>query len=151
MAVFKSYVNKDFIVFECIFVIFLMIYTIIAIKVKQWITISSLGFPTETPEYFLRYPMVYILVRSIFFLFALCSMFLTHAFPWYFGLIVLLIVLICAGWLGRKRAFKNYRRTLIEMIEHAESEEEKSEYEKAMNKNDKELMDRMKLLTKYRF
>ena len=136
--------------FECIFVISLTIYTIIAIKVNQWITISALGFPSETPEVFLRNPNAYNLVMSIFFLLALGSMFLAHAFPWYIGLFALLIIWLGAGWIGRKKAFKDYRRTLCEMIEHAESDEEKSDYEKAMNKTHKELIDRVQLFMKYR-
>ena len=135
--------------FESIFTIFLIIYTIIAIKVKQWITISALGFRSETPQYFFSYPIIYILIRSIFFLFALCSIFLIQAFPWYIGLIILIIIWFSAGWIGRKRAFKDYRRILREMIDYAESDEEKYEYKKEMIKTDIELIQSMNLIKKY--
>lgn len=127
--------------FEILVVVLALLYAVVSAKVDEWITISVLGFKCETPMRFLQNPTIYYVVRSILFLGAAASCFGMKAVPWYAGLIVLAVIWLIAGIIGRKKAFATYRQALREMIEFAETSEEKKEYEEASRKTDEELMD----------
>lgn len=127
--------------FEILVVVLAFLYAIVSAKVDEWITISALGFKSETPMMFLQNPRIYDVVRSILFLGAAASCFGMEAIPWYAGLIALAIIWLIAGSIGRKKAYAKYRQVLREMIEFAETPEEKEEYEAASRKTDEELMD----------
>ncbi len=60
--------------------------------------------------------------------------------PWYVGLSLLGVTWLAGGLVGRRNAFNHYRQTLKEMLESAETPEEKSGYKRALNKTDDELM-----------
>ncbi len=127
--------------FEIIFAILTVIYIIIAIKVDQWITISALGFKSETPAAFLRSPGIYNVVRSVFFIAAASSTFLIKTFPGYIGLLVLLVIWLVARLLGRRLAFNQYRYIMSEMENCTETKKEKSELIKEVRKSDQELQE----------
>lgn len=136
------YIPKERVpVAEIAFVVLIVLYALAAAKVDEWITISALGFKMETPLLFLQKPKLYDIARSLLFLGALVTSFGMTAIHWYTGLGILAIVWLAAGWVGRKKAFNNYRHILHEMIASADTPEEKSQYGVASKKTDQELMD----------
>jgi hypothetical protein len=135
--------------FEFAFLVLVVLYTLVATKVDEWITISALGFKIETPLMFLQKPRFYDVVRSALFLGAIATTVGMSTIPWFMGLGILALVWLGAGWVGRKKAFKNYRRILLEMVEQAETPKEKAELEAASKKTDQELMDMVQMSMKY--
>jgi hypothetical protein len=127
--------------FEGTFFILAVLYTLVSVKVDEWITISSLGFKSETPMKFLQKPRFYDVVRSALFLAAIATSFGMVDIPWYIGLVILAVLWFAAGSIGRKKAFNKYRQILREMMACAETPEEQAEYEKASNKTNQELME----------
>jgi len=133
---------------EFIFLVFVVLYLVVSSKVDEWITISALGFKSATPMLFLQKPRVYDIIRSILFLIAVAMCFVMTSIPWYVGLIILAVVWFWAGSIGRKNAFKSYRRSCLEMIEFAETPEQKAGYEKMANKSDQELLEMAQTMMK---
>ena len=133
--------GKDAFMFEGALVVLTVLYTLVSVKVDEWITISALGFKSETPVMFLQNPRFYDVVRSALFLGAIAASFGMVVVPWYVGLIALAVVWLAAGSIGRKKAFSNYRQILQEMIASAETPDERASYEASSQKTDQELMD----------
>jgi len=127
--------------FESVFVVLMVMYALVSIKVDQWITIAALGFKTETPQMFLEKPRIYDVIRSALFVAAACSAFAMTVIPWYVGLGILAFVWLGASWIGRKNAFNDYRRILREMMEHAETASDRAEYETDSKRTDQELQE----------
>ena len=124
------------------------LYLVVSAKVDEWITISALGFKSATPLLFLQKPKVYDFVRSVLFLLAVATCFFMTSIPWYVGLIILGVVWLWAGSIGRRKAFKSYRLILLQMVETAETPEQKAEYEEMLKKSDQELLDMAQTMMK---
>jgi len=135
--------------FEGIFIIFTMLYTLVSVKVDEWITISALGFKSATPMMFMQNPKIYDFVRSILFFGALAVSFMTPDMPWITGVIILVIVWLAAGSIGRKKAFSVYRRILREMMATADTDSERVKYKEYSQKTDQELADMVETSMKY--
>ena len=135
--------------FELIFIVFTVLYALVSVKVDGWITISALGFKSETPMTFIQNPKIYDFVRSILFLGALAISFVTPDMPWIAGVIVLVVVWLAAGSIGRKKAFSVYRRILREMMAGADTDSDRVEYKEASQKTDQELADMVESSMKY--
>ncbi len=114
--------------YEIFFLLLVALYFTISIKIDYWTTISILGFKSETPMLFLQKPKYYESVRGVLFLSAIGLSFMTNIFPWYANLAFLAFIWLCAGSIGRKQAFSMYRNILKQMLEHAETKEEKDRY-----------------------
>lgn len=127
--------------YEVLFVVFAILYFTLSIKIDFWITISILGFQSETPVLFIQKPIYYEICRSALFLSAVATLFIISEFPWYVGAGFLAFLWLSSGRRGRNKAFNAYRNIMKEMLEYAETEEEKSQYLKAMHKINQELMD----------
>lgn len=128
--------------FEIVFFVLLLLYSVVSAKVDEWITVSALGFKMETPRFFLERPRLYGIVRSILFLGAAATIFAMTIIPWFIGLGLLGAVWLGAGWIGRKKAFSTYRKILRTMMEFEDNTpEQRAEYEAQSKKTDQELMD----------
>jgi hypothetical protein len=135
--------------YEIAFLIISVLYARIAVQVDTWITISALGFKSETPLMFLQNPRFFDFVKSILFLGAIALSFGFTEIQWYFGLIILVVIWLIAGSIGRKRAYSLYRQILKEMMETAETAEQRAEYEAASKKTNEELADMVETSMKY--
>lgn len=135
---------------ELIFVILTVLYSLVSAKVDEWITISTLGFLGQTPVMFLERPRLYYVVRSALFIVAVAVSFATTFARWYICLAILAGVWLGAGCVGRRKAFNTYRRILREMMEQADSPEQRAEYEAASKRNDQELLQRVQMHRGYR-
>ena len=133
--------------YDVIFFVLISLYIVVSIKVDEWITISALGFRMETPEMFLKHPRAYDIVRSALFLCAVAMFFAMSTR--YVGGVTLALAWLGAGWIGRKKALNSYRRILGEMMDSAENDKEKAEYEAASKKTNQELMDMVQMSMKY--
>ena len=127
--------------FDLLFVVLSILYSFIAIKVSRWCAISDLGFSLDTPLYFPKNSYIYNWVRLILLLGVIMTVFFLKFIPWYLATIYLFVVWFSSRWIGWKKAVKNYRHNLEEMIEFAESDEKKNEYVQALNKSEKDLRD----------
>ena len=127
--------------FEMLALITLLLYGLLSAKVDEWITISVLGFRSETPRLFLESPKSYDIARSVLFIITLVSSFGMTSVPWYVGLATLVIVWLLAGSVGRKKAYSNYRNILREMIPLADTPEQRKQYEDGAVLSDRELME----------
>ena len=123
-----------------LFFILTGVYCLVAVKVDQWFTISRLGFKSETPEFFLTRPQAYHWVRIALFVGSVAALLLESAVPWYWGLAVLFLVWLGAFWLGRRLAFRTFRRIHREMIQLDESLKiaDPAEYERMISDEDPE-------------
>jgi len=134
--------------FEGIFIILTALYALVSVKVDGWITILALGFKSETPMMFIQNRKIYDFVRSILFLGALAISFLTPNMPWITGVIILAVVWLAAGSIGRKKAFAVYR-ILREMMAAVDTDSDRVEYKEASQKTDQELADTVETSMKY--
>ncbi|MBZ0143571.1 MAG: hypothetical protein K8F56_08315 [Rhodocyclaceae bacterium] len=128
---------------DAIFVALVILYTMFAAKVDEWITIAALGFKLETPPGFLQYPRAYDVIRSAFFLVAAGSLFWTRSIPWYIGLVVLAGAWLAAGWVGQRKAFATYRQIWREGIEDASTPDDRDWREAESMRTDQELRERV--------
>jgi|TARA_B110000902_G_C13818576_1_gene402735 hypothetical protein len=135
--------------YEFAFLVITVGYGRISVLVDTWLTISALGFKSETPLMFLQNPRFFGFMRSVLFVGAIALSFGFTKIPWYFGLIVLVVIWLIAGSIGRKEAYSSYRRILKEMMETAETAEERAEYEAASVKTNEELADMVETSMKY--
>jgi hypothetical protein len=126
---------------EFILVLFVLGYSVVAVKVDEWITVAALGFASETPLMFLTHPRRYHMVRSALFLGAIGTAFFLTSISGVIWVPALGIVWLMAGWLGRKKACNTYRRVLCEMAASANTAERKTRYEAELGKTDQELME----------
>ena len=125
-----------------IIVVLGFVYLSYVSKVSEWSIISALGFKTSAPQYFLTHENIYhyigwliaaLIIISSFFIADLITGFITVIVAWLLG-----------NNSGKTSAFSSYRRTMKEMVEIAESEEERKTYEDEMNKTDAELKQKLK-------
>jgi hypothetical protein len=93
------------------------LYAVVAVKVDQWYTISSLGFKSETPELFLSHPKFYHWTRIFLFAATVAVWFFTRPIQWYVGVVGLSGIWLCAFWIGRNLGFADFRRVHREIIE----------------------------------
>ena len=135
--------------FEFTFIILAVLYALLSIKIDEWITISALGFSSETPRLFLETPRFYDVLRTILFLSTVGACFGLTEVPWYAGIGVLILVWMVVGLIGRNKAFNNYRKILREIAASAETPEDASRYELSSRKTDKELIEMVRLSMKY--
>jgi hypothetical protein len=125
-----------------IIIVFGFVYLSYVSKVSEWSIISALGFKTSAPEYFLNHENIYhyiglFIAASI----VISSFFLADFFTGFSAVIV--------AWLlgknsGKTSAFSTYRMAMKEMMEIAESEDERKTYEIEMNKTNTELKQKVK-------
>ena len=150
-----------------LFLILTIVYALVAVKVDQWFTISRLGFKSETPYFFLTKPQAYHWVRIALFAAAVAALLFASAVAWHWGFAVLLAVWLGSFWLGRKLAFRAFRRIHREMIQDDESLKtsdpveyeriisgedpaaRRAELEKGVQMTDKELIERVERALKW--
>lgn len=112
-------------------------------KVDQWITISALGFKSETSRGFLEQPRTYDMIRAALFFAALVCLFGTKEIPWYIGAIVLAVTWFATTWIGQRKAFSTYRRICREGIQDAATPKDKAWREGEARRSNAELRDRI--------
>jgi|TARA_B110000208_G_C11331926_1_gene270302 hypothetical protein len=134
---------------EGVLILCIVVYVLVSVKVDEWITISALGFKSETPMRFIQNPRFYDVIRSSLFIGAVALSFITQDISWYVGLIVLAVVWLMAGSIGRKKAYSSYRRILREMMASAETTDDRVEYEAASEKTNEELAVMVETSMKY--
>jgi hypothetical protein len=127
--------------YDLIYLIFIALYFAVSIKVDYWLTISILGFASETPEYFIRNSRAYDYFRGALFVLAVFFAILSDLMPWYVDIMFLFIAWLGAGNIGRKLSFKRYRTVLTEMLPFSETEQEKNDYLSKIQKTDMELLE----------
>lgn len=102
-----------------LFIVFSLLYVVIGIKVKQWETITILGFRTETPEVYLRNPRAYNLTRSFCFLVAvIAAIFSSYRYSATIGFPVLGVLWFFVNNRGIDSGIKEYRRAMKETCEY---------------------------------
>lgn len=124
--------------------IFVSLYLITATLVIKWTTLKSLGLFFETPEYFIKKPIVYNYLVLIFFIVFVIS-FLVFKFS-FLSIISILIVRIIPSHLGELLAFKRYRKVMKETYEDKESTVDKKSVLEKMKATNKELRARLKII-----
>lgn len=132
-----------------LFLVLLLIYAIVAVKVEEWTTIFLLGFRIETPQGFLARPGIYIFLRRALFVSAILAAITTSAFPWYVGFLALVAIACIAILIGRKLAYNNFRRVHRFLAEDETDPKELAAIEAGARLTDKELKARLVLAKKY--
>jgi hypothetical protein len=130
------------------FLVFLSLYLLVGIKIDQWITISLLGFKSETPELFMTNPRIYDVVRRLIFA-ATAACLLGVSFAWYFGAGALLVAWLTTTWIGSRLAFNTFRAVCLDVAEHAKTEEDRTSALESARKSNAELRDKAMLMNKY--
>lgn len=130
-----------------LWLLLLVIYAFVSFKVQFWQTFVRLGFRAEAPLMYLRKPSIYHYFSFFLFFSALLSALLLVEYRW-LAITPPILALFIATY-ARSKAFKEYRKILAEMLLKAESEEDKNNFLKEINKTDTELLDVMKATDKY--
>ena len=100
---------------------FLLLYVLIALKVKQWEVITILGFRTETPQGYLTNPKYYNLTRTICFLVAVIAViFSPYRYSGTVGFPILGLLWFIVNNAGINRGIKEYRRVMKETCAYYE-------------------------------
>jgi hypothetical protein len=101
---------------------FTLLYIVIGLKVKQWEVITTLGFPTETPEGYLKKPSSYNLVRTSCFVIALLSVVISpYRYSATLGFPILGLLWFFVNNRGINRGIKEYRRVMKETVDYNEA------------------------------
>lgn len=106
---------------DTLFLVFAVMYAVVAIKVDQWQTISMLGFKSETPQMFLQSPRIYHQTRVALFTGAVVASYFATTIPWYIALGIVAATWFGGFWLGRKFAFNTFRQVHRDLISYEES------------------------------
>lgn len=128
-----------------ILLIIVGLYVVFSLKVKEWLTISALGFRTETPENFIKNPLSYQLLAWILFLLPILIIYIFSKNFIATGIIVMFLLWLFSYYKGQKNGFKKYRLIIREMIEYEKVAKEFTilenleEYEKELRLTDAEL------------
>jgi hypothetical protein len=136
--------------FDVIFFVLVSLYMFVTVKVMEWQTLLVLGLKFDTPEIFLKHRRACDVAGPALFLCVIASLFAMTIVPWYVGIGIFCVALLCAVWVGRRKAFNIYRRGYHEMMDSAENDEERAEYEAETKRTDQELSDRVQRRRKYR-
>jgi len=100
-----------------IFAVFILLYFIIGTKVKQWEVITTLGFPTEAPEGYLKNPQPYNLISTTCFIIALLAVIISpHRYSATLGFPILGLLWFFVNNRGISGGIKEYRRVMKETI-----------------------------------
>lgn len=132
-----------------LFVVFSFLYVVISMKVKQWETITILGFKTETPEGYLRNPGAYNLTRLFCFLIAVIgAIFSSYKYSATIGFPVLGILWFFVNNRGIDRGIKEYRRVMKETVNSEYLREEGGDFyehaKKSLELTDKQIYEMYK-------
>lgn len=134
---------------DMFFIIIVLIYFWLSIKVENWITIYHLGFKTETPLLFLNNQRIYDVVRVLLFLTSLILAYYAIYLSVFICLLILFVVWVLSGKIGRNKAFKKYREILLDLAEHEEDEKQKIEYIEEAKKSNNILQDKVTQAIKF--
>jgi hypothetical protein len=105
-----------------IFIVFTALYIVIGLKVKQWEVITLLGFPTETPENYIKNPRLYHIVRTICFVIPLLAVLISpYRHSGVVGIPILGLLWFFVNNRGINGGIKEYRRVMKETIEFYEA------------------------------
>ena len=105
-----------------IFLISTLLYIVIGLKVKQWEVITTLGFPTETPEGYLKNPRRYNVVRTSCFFIALFAVIISpYRYSATLGFPILGLLWFLVNNRGINGGIKEYRRVMKETIDYYEA------------------------------
>ena len=118
------------------------IYLSYVSKVTEWHIISALGFKTSAPQYFLTHENIYHYIGWLIAASIIISSFFIADYT--NGFIAVIVAWLLGKNSGKTSAFSSYRMIMKEMIEFAESEEERKSCEDEMNKTNAELKQKVK-------
>ena len=107
-------------------------------KIEYWMTISALGFKTQTPLGYLQSPGTFHLVNRVLGVAVLVSTLLEEDY-FYIGIIVWILIQLSTAKTSRKLAYDKYREIVNELIINADEGEDTSDYEEYRAKTDEEL------------
>ena len=128
---------------DLIFFSLVTLYAWVAMKVREWVIISLLGFKWETPQGFMDQPWMYGLVRMALFLVAVGTAFTINSLPWYVGVCILAVANFVASLVGRKRAYATFRRLHLYLAQGETDPQERASLEADARVTDKELTARL--------
>ena len=109
-----------------------------------------MGFPLESPEYYIRYPRVYLLVSwvLIFGLFAIVS--LLTKFPLWIRVALYVAAILLAETRGKTWAIKECRRKLQQMLNENDLDDERKNYIlRHLKMSDSQLLEVAKVMRKW--
>ena len=96
-------------------------YGFLYLKTTEWLTISRLGFESETPEFYLQKHSLYNITCMFLFLIAICIPLLSKSVSSWGAILVVLEGLFIT-LKGRANAIKTYRKIVKEMINDSADE-----------------------------
>jgi hypothetical protein len=100
-----------------LFIILSLIYFMCAYKVDYWITLKILGIESECPQFFLTNESVYSNTCIALFLGSVIVLLGVQEISILVGGILLIILWLLSGKFGHNSAFKEYRKSMIEISE----------------------------------
>ena len=109
--------------YDIAFLVFVVLVFFYVKKFAEWTAISALDFRIRTPEYFVRYPGVYVFVFFVLFASAVVVSFGSSVIPWYLELTLILIAWTLGSKMGYRRAYNIFREIYRELATAQENGE----------------------------
>jgi hypothetical protein len=132
-----------------VFLLLLAIFSLVAIKVEEWATISALGFDLEVPLLYLTHRVLYAIARWVLFVIAaLCSV--VAVIPWYVGIVATCMVAMAANVIAHRLAFNTFRRIHRFLAETESDPSERAGMDAGARITNAELKARLLLVRKHR-
>lgn len=112
------------------YIVLLVAYAVVAMRVQCWSDISILGFKLNTPQGYLDSPRRYHIFRAVMFFAAIIAALFAGSPPIGKAVIVLIVVWALCSWIGRNDAFDAFRQTHKDLLAYEDSvlQQDRQEY-----------------------
>jgi len=126
---------------DILFMILISAYLWFSIKIENWMTITYLGFPEETPLLYLKHSRIYTFIRALIFVLSIILSFFMTFIPWILCFLIVALFWVLSGKIGRDKAFNTYREIFTEAAITEENSDKKNDFIKESKKSNHEIQD----------
>ena len=130
--------------YDLLFLVLVLIYFLFSLKLEEWLTISRLGFLSETPEGFIKNPRAYFYIAYSILIVAVIVSIRTTVFPWYVSLGIIIFCFFASGIKGRIKAIKLYKEIISDLLKTEKDPETIKYIKEELNKSNLQIINRVK-------
>ena len=124
-----------------LFISVCILWIIFSHQVAFYAVITATGFKIETPLFFMKYDYVCFAVSWLLFFVTIALAFFQKILPFWFALVLILLIRSLIKAFARKRGCVKYRKIINDMLEYAKRNgEDTSSLQKSLQKTDNEIL-----------
>ncbi len=110
-------------------------------QVAYYAVIAATGFKIETPLFFMKYDYLCFTVSWLLFFVVIVLTFFQKILPFWFALVLIILIRSLIKALARKRGCVKYRKIIADMLEYAKRNgEDTSSFQESLNMTDNEIL-----------